>query len=84
MALINYSSRELTAKIVFYGPGLCGKTTNIQFIFDNTDGDRKGKLVTLATRTDRTIFFDILPLEFGTIRGMYTRLQLYTVPGQVY
>ena len=85
MVLFNYSTRELTAKIVYYGPGLCGKTTNLQFIYDSLpDNVKKGKMLSLATKTDRTLFFDFLPLELGTIRGMKTRVQLYTVPGQVF
>ena len=85
MVLVNYTTRELTAKLVFYGPGLCGKTTNLQYIFENLlPPDRRGKMVSLNTETDRTLFFDFLPLEIGTIRGLKTRLQLYTVPGQVH
>ena len=85
MVLFNYSTRELTAKIVFYGPGLCGKTTNLQFIYESIpDNVKKGKMLSLATKTDRTLFFDFLPLELGKIRGMKTRVQLYTVPGQVF
>jgi signal recognition particle receptor subunit beta len=85
MVLFNYSTKELTAKVVFYGPGLCGKTTNLQFIYDNLPKDiSKGKMLSLATKTDRTLFFDFLPLDLGTIRGMKTRIQLYTVPGQVF
>ncbi len=85
MVLFNYSTKELTAKIVYYGPGLCGKTTNLQYIFDNLPANiHKGKMLSLATKTDRTLFFDFLPIDLGTIRGMRTRLQLYTVPGQVF
>lgn len=85
MVLFNYSTRELTAKIVYYGPGLCGKTTNLQYIYDSLpDNIKKGKMLSLATKTDRTLFFDFLPIELGTIRGMKTRIQLYTVPGQVF
>ncbi len=85
MVLFNYSTKELTAKVVYYGPGLCGKTTNLQFIYDNLPNDvTKGKMLSLATKTDRTLFFDFLPLDLGTIRGMKTRIQLYTVPGQVF
>jgi signal recognition particle receptor subunit beta len=85
MVLVNYTTRELTAKLVYYGPGLCGKTTNLQYIFDNLlPKDRRGKMVELKTETDRTLFFDFLPLELGTIRGLKTRLQLYTVPGQAH
>ena len=85
MVLFNYSTRELTAKIVYYGPGLCGKTTNLQYIYGSLpDNVKKGKMLSLATKTDRTLFFDFLPIELGTIRGMRTRVQLYTVPGQVF
>src|SRR5438309_6166652 len=85
MVLFNYSTRELTAKIVYYGPGLCGKTTNLQYIYDSLPGQvKKGKMLSLATKTDRTLFFDFLPIELGSIRGMKTRIQLYTVPGQVF
>jgi signal recognition particle receptor subunit beta len=85
MVLFNYSTRELTAKIVYYGPGLCGKTTNLQFIYGSLPEEvKKGKMLSLATKTDRTLFFDFLPIELGTIRGMKTRIQLYTVPGQVF
>src|SRR5262249_54188028 len=85
MVLFNYSTKELTAKIVYYGPGLCGKTTNLQYIFENLPSSiHKGKMLSLATKTDRTLFFDFLPIDLGTIRGMRTRLQLYTVPGQVF
>ena len=84
MVLFNYSTRELTAKIVYYGPGLCGKTTNIQFIYDKTGNTAKGKLISLATESERTLFFDFLPIELGTIRGFRTRFHLYTVPGQVF
>jgi len=84
MVLFNYSTKELTAKIVYYGPGLCGKTTNLQFIHDNLPGSVKGKMLSLATKTDRTLFFDFLPIDLGEIRGMKTRVQLYTVPGQVF
>ena len=84
MVLFNYSTRELTAKVVYYGPGLCGKTTNLQYIFDNLPSGVKGKMLSLATKTDRTLFFDFLPIDLGEIRGMKTRIQLYTVPGQVF
>ena len=84
MTFINYAAREINCKIVYYGPGLCGKTTNIQFIYQNTNTDARGKLVSLATETDRTLFFDFMPLELGTIRGFKTRFHLYTVPGQVF
>ncbi|UCG51207.1 MAG: GTPase domain-containing protein [Candidatus Latescibacterota bacterium] len=84
MSLINYSSREINCKIVYYGPGLCGKTTNIQYVYNKVAPETKGKLITLATEMDRTLFFDFLPLELGTVRGFKTRFHLYTVPGQVY
>jgi small GTP-binding protein len=84
MTFINYASREINCKIVYYGPGLCGKTTNLQYIYDKTNPQAKGKLISLATETDRTLFFDFLPLELGTVRGFKTRFHLYTVPGQVF
>ena len=84
MTFINYASREINCKIVYYGPGLCGKTTNLQYIFDSTSPQSKGKLISLATETDRTLFFDFMPLELGTVRGFKTRFHLYTVPGQVF
>ncbi len=84
MSFINYSSREINCKIVFYGPGLCGKTTNLQFIFKKTNPDQKGKLISLATETERTLFFDFLPLALGEIKGFKVRFHLYTVPGQVF
>jgi signal recognition particle receptor subunit beta len=84
MAFINYAAREINCKIVYYGPGLCGKTTNIQWIHKKTREDAKGKLISLATETDRTLFFDFMPIELGTIRGFRTRFHLYTVPGQVF
>ena len=85
MVLFNYSTRELTAKIVYYGPGLCGKTSNLQFIYKTLpENIRKGKMLSLATKTDRTLFFDFLPIDLGRIRGLRTRIQLYTVPGQVF
>jgi mutual gliding-motility protein MglA len=84
MTFINYASREINCKIVYYGPGLCGKTTNLQVIYDKTNPAAKGKLISLATETDRTLFFDFLPLELGTVRGFKTRFHLYTVPGQVF
>jgi mutual gliding-motility protein MglA len=84
MTFINYASREINCKIVYYGPGLCGKTTNLQYIYDKTAQTAKGKLISLATETDRTLFFDFLPLELGTVRGFKTRFHLYTVPGQVF
>ncbi len=84
MVLFNYATRELTAKVVYYGPGLCGKTTNLQYIHQNLPQNVKGKMLSLATKTDRTLFFDFLPIDLGEIRGMKTRVQLYTVPGQVF
>lgn len=84
MVLFNYSTKELTAKIVYYGPGLCGKTTNLQYIHQSLPETVKGKMLSLATKTDRTLFFDFLPIDLGDIRGMKTRVQLYTVPGQVF
>ena len=84
MTFINYAAREINCKIVYYGPGLGGKTTNIQFIYDKTGTGAKGKLISLATESERTLFFDFLPIELGTIRGFRTRFHLYTVPGQVF
>ena len=84
MSFINYSSREINCKVVYYGPGLCGKTTNLQFIYAKTNPDVKGKMISLATETERTLFFDFLPLALGEIRGFKTRFHLYTVPGQVF
>jgi signal recognition particle receptor subunit beta len=84
MTFINYAAREINCKIVYYGPGLCGKTTNIQWVHDKTRAEAKGKLISLATETDRTLFFDFLPIELGSIRGFRTRFHLYTVPGQVF
>ncbi len=84
MAFINYSAREINCKLVYYGPGLCGKTTNLQHIYSKTNPDLKGKMISLATETERTLFFDFLPLALGQIRGFKTRFHLYTVPGQVF
>ena len=84
MSFINYSSREISCKIVYYGPGLCGKTTNLQYIYAKTNPEAKGKMISLATETDRTLFFDFLPLALAEIRGFKTRFHLYTVPGQVF
>jgi mutual gliding-motility protein MglA len=84
MSFINYSSREINCKIVYYGPGLCGKTTNLQHIYTKTNPELKGKMISLATETERTLFFDFLPLALGQIRGFKTRFHLYTVPGQVF
>lgn len=84
MSFINYSAREINCKIVYYGPGLCGKTTNLQFIYRRTNPGQKGKLISLATETERTLFFDFLPLALGDIKGFKIRFHLYTVPGQVF
>jgi mutual gliding-motility protein MglA len=84
MSFINYSSREINCKLVYYGPGLCGKTTNLQYIYAKTSPEAKGKMISLATETERTLFFDFLPLSLGEIRGFKTRFHLYTVPGQVF
>jgi mutual gliding-motility protein MglA len=84
MSLVNYSTREITCKIVYYGPGRSGKTSNLQYVHAFVPDERKGPMVSLATETDRTLFFDFLPLDLGTISGFRTRMQLYTVPGQVY
>jgi signal recognition particle receptor subunit beta len=84
MSLVNYSTREITCKIVYYGPGRSGKTSNLQYVHAFVPEDRKGPMVSLATETDRTLFFDFLPLDLGLISGYRTRIQLYTVPGQVY
>ncbi len=84
MSLVNYATREITCKIVYYGPGRSGKTTNLHYIYGQVPSDRKGQMVSLATQTDRTLFFDFLPIDLGMISGFTTRFQLYTVPGQVY
>ena len=84
MAFINHSAKEINCKLVYYGPGLCGKTTNLQYIYNKTNPDLKGKMISLATETDRTLYFDFLPLNLGTIHGFKVRFQLYTVPGQVF
>jgi signal recognition particle receptor subunit beta len=84
VSFINYSSREINCKIVYYGPGLCGKTTNLQYIYRRTNPEQKGKLISLATETERTLFFDFLPLALGEIKGFRIRFHLYTVPGQVF
>jgi signal recognition particle receptor subunit beta len=84
VSLVNYATREITCKIVYYGPGRSGKTTNLHYIYEQVPDDRKGKMVSLATQTDRTLFFDFLPLDLGNISGFTTKFQLYTVPGQVY
>ena len=84
MSMINYASREINCKIVYYGPGLCGKTTNLEYVYEKVAPNTRGKLISLATETERTLFFDFLPVDLGTIRGFKTRFHLYTVPGQVY
>jgi GTPase SAR1 family protein len=84
MSLVNFTSREITCKIVYYGPGRSGKTSNLHYIYDRVPDSRRGRMVSLATQTDRTLFFDFLPLDLGVISGFTTRIQLYTVPGQVY
>ena len=84
MSLVNYATREITCKIVYYGPGRSGKTTNLHYVHEQVPDGRKGRMVSLATQTDRTLFFDFLPLDLGSISGFTTRFQLYTVPGQVY
>ena len=84
MSFINYSSREINCKIVYYGPGLCGKTTNLQYIYKRMNPEARGKMISLATETERTLFFDFLPLSLGEVRGFKTRFHLYTVPGQVF
>jgi mutual gliding-motility protein MglA len=84
MSMINYASREINCKIVYYGPGLCGKTTNLEYVYEKVSPNTRGKLISLATETERTLFFDFLPVDLGAIRGFKTRFHLYTVPGQVY
>jgi mutual gliding-motility protein MglA len=84
MSLVNFTTREITCKIVYYGPGRSGKTSNLQYIYSQVPDDRRGRMVSLATQTDRTLFFDFLPLDLGSISGFTTKFQLYTVPGQVY
>ena len=84
MPVVNYTSRELTCKIVYYGPGRSGKTTNLSYVYDRTPESRRGSMVSLATHNERTLFFDFLPLDLGLISGFSTRFQLYTVPGQIY
>ncbi len=84
MAFINYSAREINCKLVYYGSGLCGKTSNLKHIYEKTAENAKGKMISLATETERTLFFDFLPLALGEIRGYQTRFHLYTVPGQVF
>ena len=84
MSMINYASREINCKIVYYGPGLGGKTTNLEYVYNKVNPDTRGKLISLATEQERTLFFDFLPVDLGQIRGFKTRFHLYTVPGQVY
>ncbi len=84
MSMINYASREINCKIVYYGTGLGGKTTNLEWVHSRVDPESRGKMISLATETDRTLFFDFLPVDLGSIRGFKTRFHLYTVPGQVY
>jgi signal recognition particle receptor subunit beta len=84
MSYINHLAKEINCKIVYYGPGLCGKTTNLQVLFDRTKADAKGKMISLATDTERTLFFDFLPIDLGSIKGFKVRFHLYTVPGQVF
>ena len=84
MSLINYSSREINCKVVYYGSGLGGKTTNLEYVYSRVNPETKGKMISLATETERTLFFDFLPIDLGEIRGFRTRFHLYTVPGQVY
>jgi signal recognition particle receptor subunit beta len=84
LSFLNYSTREINFKIVYYGPGLSGKTTNIKYIYEKIKKDNKGKLVSLATETERTLFFDFFPLDLGTIKDYKVRFHLYTVPGQIY
>jgi signal recognition particle receptor subunit beta len=84
MSMINYASREINCKIVYYGPGLCGKTTNLEYIYQKVAPNTRGKMISLATETERTLFFDFLPVDLGEVRNWKTRFHLYTVPGQVY
>lgn len=84
MSFINYATKEINCKIVYYGAGLCGKTTNVQYIFEHTQQEQRGKLVTLSTENERTLFFDFLPLSVGEVRGYKTRFHLYTIPGQTF
>jgi len=84
LTFINYVAREINCKIVYYGPGLGGKTTNLQYLYNITNPENKGKLISLATETERTLFFDFLPIDLGQIRGLRTRFHIYTVPGQVF
>ncbi|MFH1765741.1 MAG: ADP-ribosylation factor-like protein [Gemmatimonadota bacterium] len=84
MSMINYASREINCKVVYYGSGLGGKTTNLEYVYSRVNPDIKGRMISLATETERTLFFDFLPIDLGEIRGFRTRFHLYTVPGQVY
>jgi mutual gliding-motility protein MglA len=84
MSMINYASREINCKLVYYGPGLGGKTTNLEYVYNRVNPETRGKLISLATEQERTLFFDFLPVDLGSIRGFKTRFHLYTVPGQVY
>lgn len=84
MSMINYAAREINCKIVYYGTGLGGKTTNLEYVYSKVEPDTRGKMISLATEADRTLFFDFLPIDLGSIRGFKTRFHLYTVPGQVY
>ncbi|MGQ0766263.1 MAG: GTP-binding protein [Gemmatimonadota bacterium] len=84
MPIVDYTAREITCKIVYYGPGRCGKTTNLHYVHDRVPDSRRGRMVSLATQHERTLFFDFLPIDLGTISGFTARLQLYTVPGQIY
>ncbi len=84
MSFVNHMAKEINCKIVYYGPGLCGKTTNLQYIFEKTTPQAKGKMISLATETERTLFFDFLPIELGSVKGFKVRFHLYTVPGQVF
>jgi signal recognition particle receptor subunit beta len=84
MSMINYASREINCKIVYYGTGLGGKTTNLEYVYSRVNPDAKGKMISLATETERTLFFDFLPIDLGEVKGFKTRFHLYTVPGQVY
>ncbi len=84
MSFINHMAKEINCKIVYYGPGLCGKTTNLQYIFEKTNPSNKGKMISLATETERTLFFDFMPIDLGMVKGFKVRFHLYTVPGQVF
>lgn len=84
MSFINYANKEINCKIIYFGPGLSGKTTNVQYIYEHTQQDQRGKLVTLSTENERTLFFDFLPLSVGDVRGYKTRFHLYTIPGQTF